>query len=154
MKIDYKKLAINIVVPLALGAIVGFITGANGSYESFVKPSFAPPAILFPIVWSILYILLGVSSYLIGKSNDKNSENALSTYYTHLVINLIWSFLFFTFKWYLFSFLWIILMLVSLVVMMKKYYVIDKTSAHIQIPYLLWLIFAGILNFSIFLLNT
>lgn len=153
MKIDFKKLIISVLIPLVLGTLIGLLTGASGGYNDFVKPSFAPPGALFPIVWTILYALMGVSCYLISESADKNKDEALLTYYLQLAINLIWSFLFFSFKWYLFSFIWIIILIVSVVIMIKKFYDISKTSGLIQIPYLLWLIFASILNFSIFLLN-
>lgn len=153
MKTDYKKLIVSVLIPLVLGSLIGLITGASGGYNDFVKPSFAPPAILFPIVWTILYTLMGVSSYIISESNDRNKEETLYIYYLQLAINLIWSFLFFSFKWYLFSFIWIIILIVTVIVMIKKFYDISKISGFIQIPYLLWLIFASILNFSIFLLN-
>lgn len=153
MKVNIKKLAINIAIPLVLGALVGWLSGSNGGYDSFIKPSFAPPGILFPIVWSILYILMGISSYMIGETNDRNKEEALGVYYIQLAINLIWSFLFFTFKLYLFSFIWILLLIAAVILMIKKFYDISKISGLIQIPYLLWLVFASILNFAIYILN-
>ena len=153
MKIDVKKLIIRILIPLVLGTLVGLITGANGGYNSFIKPDFAPPAVLFPIVWSILYILMGISSYIIDNSNDGKKEKAMNSYYAQLIINLLWSFIFFSFKMYLFAFIWIILLILAVVIMIKRFYDINKLSGLLQIPYLLWLIFASILNFSIYLLN-
>ena len=123
MKINYKKLIISILIPLALGAIVGLITGSKGSYNNFIKPSFAPSGILFPIIWSILYILMGVSFYIISeKSND---DNLKKIYYLQLGVNLVWSFIFFTFKWYLFAFLWILLLIGLVLCMIMKF---KKTS--------------------------
>ena len=153
MKVNIKKLIISMLIPLTLGTIVGLITGASGGYDDFIKPSFAPPAILFPIVWTILYALMGVSNYLIDESSDFRTSQAQNAYYAQLIINLIWSFLFFTFKLYLFSFIWIILLIISVIIMIKRFYNISKISGLLQIPYLLWLIFASILNFSIYLLN-
>ena len=153
MKIDVKRLIISIFIPLALGTLVGLITGTNGGYDNFIKPDFAPPGILFPIVWTILYTLMGVSSYIVDESDDARSEKAMNAYYTQLIINLLWSFIFFTFKMYLFAFIWIILLIVIVVIMIKRFYDINKLSGLLQIPYLLWLIFASILNFSIYLLN-
>ena len=153
MKINIKRLIICILLPLGLGTIIGLITGARGGYNNFIKPTFSPPAILFPIVWSILYALMGISSYIIVESNSNKKQEALNIYYIQLIINLIWSFLFFTFKLYLFSFIWIILLIISVIIMIKKFYDISKISGLIQIPYLLWLIFASILNISIYLLN-
>lgn len=153
MKVNIKKLAINIAIPLVLGALVGWLSGSSGGYDSFIKPAFAPPGILFPIVWSILYILMGISSYIVGETNGINKDKALNTYYIQLAINLIWSFLFFTFKLYLFSFIWILLLIAAVILMIKKFYDISKVSGLIQIPYLLWLVFASILNFAIYILN-
>ena len=153
MKIDIKKLAISILIPLILGTVVGLLTGSNGGYDSFIKPIFAPPAILFPIVWSILYVVMGISSYMIYESNDVKAKESLKIYAIQLIINLLWSFIFFTFKLYLLAFIWIIILIIVVALMIKKFYEISKTSALIEIPYLLWLVFASILNFSIFLLN-
>ncbi len=151
MKIDYKKLILNILVPLGLGALVGFLSGSSDGYKDIVQPSFAPPGWLFPVVWSILYILMGVSNYLVKQ--EQNTNYSLNIYKYQLVVNLLWSFFFFTFKWFLFSFLWIILLIILVAKMIKEFLSINKTSGYLQIPYLLWIIFAGILNFAIYLLN-
>ena len=153
MKINIKKLIISILIPLGLGTIVGLLTSAGNNYNEIIQPTFAPPAILFPIVWSILYTLMGISSYIVSESNDTNKEQALSIYWFQLVVNLLWSFVFFTFKLYFIAFLWIISLIILVVIMIKRFYNISKISGLIQIPYLLWLIFASILNFSIFTLN-
>ncbi len=153
MKINFKKLLINIIVPVGLGALVGLLTSPSSSYKEMIQPSFAPPGILFPIVWTILYILMGVSNYIIMESDDYGYKDALSVSYTQLGVNLLWSFIFFSFKQYFLAFIWIILLIVLVISMIKRFYSISKVSALIQIPYLLWLIFASILNFSIFLLN-
>ena len=153
LKINWKKLFISVLIPVGLGFIVGIISGSQNGYKEMITPSFAPPGILFPIVWTILYILMGVSSYMIKMSGDLKSEDALRTYYLQLAVNLLWSFIFFTFKLYLLSFLWIILLIGLVGLMILKFYNINRISAYIQIPYLLWIIFAAILNFSIYLLN-
>lgn len=151
MKINIKKLAISILIPLGLGFIVGLLSGSSDGYKDIIQPSFAPPGWLFPVVWSILYILMGISDYLI--KDNLNTNSSLKIYKIQLVVNLVWSFIFFKFKLFLLSFLWIILLIFLVVNMIKKYISINKTSAYLQIPYLLWIIFAAILNFSIYLLN-
>ena len=153
MKINFKKLIISILIPLLLGGIVGFLTSGSNSYNDLVQPFFAPPAILFPIVWTILYILMGISFYIIDTSNNTFKGDAKFIYYLQLIVNLLWSFFFFTFKWYLFSAIWIVLLIILVITMIKKFYNISKLSAYLQIPYLLWLVFALILNISIFVLN-
>ena len=148
MKINIRKLLISIIIPIFLGSVVGFLTSGSNNYNDMIQPSFAPPGILFPIVWTILYILMGISSYIVSEKNGN-----LDIYVVQLIVNLRWSFLFFTFKWYLLSFLWILLLIVLVVIMIKDFYKIPKISSYLHIPYLLWIIFASILNFSIYVLN-
>ena len=151
LKINVKKLIISILIPLGLGFVVGLLSGSSSGYNNIIQPSFAPPGWLFPIVWTILYILMGISDYLVKE--ELNTNDSLKIYIYQLGVNLLWSFFFFTFKWYLFSFLWIILLIILVIIMIKRFYTISKISSYLQIPYLLWIIFAAILNFSIYLLN-
>ena len=153
MKINIKKLLVCIFIPVLLGSIVGFLTESGNSYNEFIKPSFAPPGIIFPIVWFILYTLMGISSYIVLESNSYLKEESIVVYISQLVVNLVWSFLFFTFKWYLFSFIWLLFLIFLVVVMIMRFYKVSKVSGYLQIPYLCWLIFAAFLNFSIYLLN-
>lgn len=150
---NWKKLFISILIPVGLGALVGFITSGSTNYGNLNQPSFAPPAIVFPIVWTILYTLMGISSYIISESNSPDKEKALSTYWTQLIINLLWSIIFFVFNLKTLAFIWIILLIVFVVKMIKEFLSINKTAGYLQIPYLLWLIFAAILNLSIVFLN-
>lgn len=147
MKINYKKLLISVGIPLILGFIVGMVSGSGKGYSNIVQPSFAPPGWLFPVVWTILYILMGIGDYL------TKDDKSLNIYKYQLGVNLLWSFLFFTFKWYLISFLWIILLIVLVVKMIKEMSSINDKAGKLQIPYLIWIIFACILNFSIYILN-
>ena len=151
MKVNFKHLSLSILIPLGFGTLVGLLTSGENNYNMMIQPIFAPPSILFPIVWTILYILMGISSYIIYESG--NNDKALIIYIAQLIVNLLWSFFFFTFRLYLFSFVWIILLIVLVLLMIKEFYKINKVSALIQLPYLLWLIFASVLNFSIYLLN-
>lgn len=152
-KIDYRGLLLNICIPLFLGSFIGFLTAPFNNYYDLVQPFFAPPSIVFPIVWTILYILMGVSSYLIVKSDSYNKNEALFIYGIQLVINLIWSILFFVFRFYLLSFIWILLLIVIVLIMIKKFYNINKISAYLQFPYFAWLLFASILNLFVYFLN-
>jgi tryptophan-rich sensory protein len=153
MKNNIKELLISIAIPLCLGILVSILTATSMNYNNMVKPVFSPPAFLFPIVWTIIYILMGISSYLIYSSNNYYKDKALVLYISQLLVNLLWSFFFFSFEWYLFSFLWLILLIVLVILMIIHFYKINKISAYIQIPYLLWISYAAILNFSVFLLN-
>lgn len=147
------KLVIFIIIPLGLGSLVGYLSGSATNYNAFIKPIFAPPGIVFPIVWTILYSLMGVSAYIISETKTLDKNNVLKTYYIQLIINLLWSFIFFTFKLYLLSTLWIILLIIFVVKMIIEFYTIKKVAGLLQLPYLLWLIFALVLNITIYILN-
>lgn len=142
----------SILVPVIIGALIGIITSKFIDYEALIQPVFAPPSFLFPIVWTILYILMGVS-YGILKSNNLNDQRIDNIYYSQLVVNALWSIFFFIFKWRFFSFLWILLLIVLVFLMIMEFYNKNKLSGLLQIPYFLWLIFAAILNFSVYFLN-
>lgn len=135
-KNDYKKLILYIAIPLLLGGIVGFITSKESmNYNGIVD------GWVFPIVWSILYILMGISSYIV-----RNNKKLMSIYKVNLVINLLWPIIFFTLNFKVFGFFWILLLILVVGYMMYKFYNKNKISAYLLIPYLLWLIFASILN--------
>ena len=147
------SLFINIIIPVGLGALVGFLSGSSSGYRDFNQPFFALPGIVFPIVWTILYTLMGISAFIIKETDSNNRQTAIKTYYIGLGINLLWSFFFFKFKWLLFSALWIILLIYFVIKMIIQYYGIKKVASYLQLPYLIWLIFAFILNITIYFIN-
>ena len=142
----------SILVPLLIGVIIGFTTSSYMGNSMLIQPSFAPPAILFPIVWTILYTLMGVSCGVL-KTNSLTNDKINTIYYTQLFVNALWSFFFFVFEWRLFSFFWILLLIVLVILMIIEFYKKNKVAGLLQIPYLLWIIFASFLNLSIYLLN-
>ena len=153
-KIDLKKLGISLAISLGVGIISGILTmTAMDSYEQAVKPPLTPPGFLFPIVWTILFTLMGISSYIIYKSDDENSRKALAIYGIQLVVNFFWPIFFFNMQAYLFSFIWIILLWLLIILMIYEFSKVSKLAAWLQVPYLLWVTFAAYLNFGIFLLN-
>lgn len=153
MKINWKRLIIIIIVTFIVGSFFSIFTMNNmDAFKELEKP-INVPAILFPIVWTILYFLMSISCYLIVQSNDKNKDKAILIYGIQLVINSIWSLIFFGFEAYLFSFIWLLILLVSIIIMIVKFYKIDKKCAYLNIPYLIWVVFAGYLNLGIYLLN-
>lgn len=141
-----QKLIKNILIPVIMGGIIGLIINPFMNYQDLNKPPLSPPGIIFPIVWTILYIIMGYSFY-------KQDEQNKTIYYTQLVVNGLWSIFFFVFKWYLFSFIWIILLILLVFIMIKEFYKVNKLSGLINIPYLIWLIFAAYLSFGVYLLN-
>lgn len=151
--INWKNLFISILIPNILGFLGSLLGNVSNGFDGIVKPSFTPPAIFFPIAWTILYILMGISSYLIYESSDDDKRNSLVVYGIQLILNSLWTLFFFRLKWFLFSFVLIIIILILVILMIAKYYKINKISAYLQIPYVLWLVFAAVLSFNVYLLN-
>jgi tryptophan-rich sensory protein len=156
-KIEWKTLIKNLAIPLLVGVISGFLRkDANKEFTATaVQPIFTPPGWVFPVAWTILYILMGVSAYLIETTdyNTGKKNRALITYYLSLIFNFFWSFIFFTFRQYLFAFIWLLVLLALVLTYTVKYFKINKTAGLLNIPYIVWLVFAGIINFSVYLLN-
>ncbi len=144
------KLFLYILIPLVIGGIVALIMQPFNNYQSLDLPPLSPPSIVFPIVWTILYILMGISAYLIS---EKGSNKDLTIYYIQLIVNALWTIIFFVLKWYLFAFLWLVLLIVLIILMIWKFKPISKLAAYLQIPYLLWCIFAAYLTLGIYILN-
>lgn len=142
----------SILIPVLLGSLVGLIISSSMDYSTLIKPQLAPAPIIFPIIWTALYILMGVS-YGILKDNNLTDEKINQIYFYQLFVNLLWPIFFFVFKWRLFSIMWIILLVILVGVMIYRFYKKNKVSALLQIPYLLWTIFATYLNIGIYLLN-
>ncbi len=151
-----KPYAIGILIPVAVGGLSALLTKDNMDiYKSIVAPKLAPPAILFPIVWSILYVLMGVSSVLVYNSDTQTQEKsrALTIYGAQLVINFFWSIVFFNQRAFFLSFIWLLILWALIIVMIIRFWKIHKAAGLLQIPYLLWVTFAGYLNLAIYLLN-
>lgn len=142
----------SIAIPVIIGGIVGFAISSSIDYNSLERPFLSPPSIAFPIVWSILYVLMGVS-YGILKSKKLTTTEIDWIYYIQLGVNSLWSIFFFLAKWRLFSFIWIIILAILIIVMILKFYNKNKLASLLQIPYLLWVLFASYLNIAIYILN-
>lgn len=138
--------------PLISGSLIGLIISKFINYSSLIKPPLSPPSITFPIMWTIIYILMGIS-YLIFKNNNFYTLKEDKIYYLQLFVNLLWSIFFFIFKWYFFTIIWTILLLILVIYLIYLFYNKNKLSAYLNIPYLLWLIFATYLTIGIYILN-
>lgn len=150
---NFKKLFICILIPIAVGLISTFFTINNMQiFQNLNKPDFAPPAQLFPIVWTILYIMMGIASYLVYLS-ESNSETALNVYAIQLIFNFFWSIIFFNLKEYQFAFYWIIILWILIFITTLLFYNISKPAGYLMIPYLIWVSFAAYLNWQIYILN-
>lgn len=142
----------SILFPIIVGGVVGLIISNFMDYSALVKPPLAPPSILFPIMWTILYILMGIS-YGIIKQKSILDMDVQFIYYLQLFVNALWSIFFFVFKIRLFSFFWIILLALLIFIMIVKFYQKNKLSGFLQIPYFVWVLFASYLNLAFYILN-
>lgn len=151
-----KKIIKNIfylLFPLLIGGLVGLLIKSHIDYTSLALPPLAPPSIVFPIAWTILYFLMGIS-YLILNNKYKNDITYESIiYYIQLFLNAIWSILFFILKWRLVSLLWILLLDGFVIYMIYLFARKNKLSAYLNLPYIIWLLFATYLNLGILILN-
>lgn len=140
------------LLPIVGGSLVGLIISGYMNYGDMVKPPLSPPSYIFPIVWTILYILMGIS-YFVATKDKENDKDLNQIYILQLLVNLFWPIIFFVLKMYFTAFLWIILLIILVIVMIKELLKNNKISGYLQIPYLIWLLFATYLNIGIFLLN-
>lgn len=150
--INVKKYFKAILIPAILGGIIGFIISGYLDYEILEKPLLSPPNIVFPIVWTILYVLMGISYGILDDKLLVDSD-INKIYYTQLIVNLIWPIIYFVFELRFISIIWILILLVLIIYMIKLFYGKNKIVSYSQIPYLLWIIFATYLNIGTFLLN-
>lgn len=155
VKIQLKNLIVGILIPLAVGGLSALFTmGSMESFETLNKPPLSPPGWLFPVVWSVLFILMGIASYLVYVSpRSYDRKSALTLYGIQLFFNFVWSLLFFNLEAYLFAFIWLVALWILIIITAIKFYRISKSAGYLLIPYIIWVTFAGYLNFAIYLLN-
>ena len=156
LKINKKLLIICLVIPLAVGGIAALLTGGGlDTFETLNQPPLSPPGWLFPVVWTILYILMGIASYLVltsGKSQE-SIRRALVLYGIQLSFNFLWPIFFFGLSAYLFAFIWLVALWLLILATTVSFYRISDIAGYLMIPYLIWVTFAGYLNLGIYLLN-
>lgn len=148
-----KKLAVSIAISLGTGLLSALLTLGNfKAYSALLQPPM-PPEWLFPVVWTILYILMGVSVYLVYESDAEEKYIGLAIYILQLIFNFLWSIIFFNIGNLLFAFVWLVFLWVLVLAMTISFYRVNKTAGLLQIPYLLWVTFAGYLNIALYILN-
>jgi len=153
---NFFKLLVSLILPIGLGSIAGIFTSKEiaGWFASLNKPSFNPPSYLFGPVWTALYILMGVSMFLIWNTpKTELRQKALAIFGIQLFFNFWWSILFFSFHTLFLSVINILVMWFLIIYMISLFKKIKPVAAYLQIPYLLWVTFATVLNISIFYLN-
>lgn len=148
--INWKSLLVSLAISLGAG-ILGNIVGGNrnGQYEQLYQPPLAPPGWVFPIVWTILFILMGIAAYLIYESDSPEKKEALGIYAAQLIANIGWSLIFFGLDAYLLAFAWILLLWYLIFLTWQSFRKINKTAGWLLVPYLAWVTFATYLNLAI-----
>lgn len=152
------KIALFIIIPLLVGGLSAFLTkDAMSEFKNLNQPILSPPAWLFPVVWTILYILMGLASYLVYKNKNvffyKERDNFLIVYALQLVFNFFWSIIFFNMKMYYFAFIWLIILWIMILLLIINAKKLNKIAYYLLIPYIIWVAFAGYLNIMIAILN-
>ena len=151
---NIKKIISYIVITLLVGSFFTlFIMDSFNIYNTMDKPFLSPNKIVFPIVWSVLYILMGISLYIVSESKYLNKDKSYLLYILQLLVNSVWPLFFFKFRLFFVSFLIVLLLKYLVIKLILEFYKINKLAAYLQIPYLLWLIFASYLSLGVFLLN-
>lgn len=149
-----KSLIISIIIPLFVGSVSSFLSHHQMNlYKKLNLPPLAPPGALFPVVWTILFILMGISSYFIYVSSHPRRENAIILYAFQLFINFCWPLFFFNLHNYFLALVILLVLLILVVTMMFRFYQIKPISCYLNIPYLIWICFALYLNFFVFINN-
>ena len=155
-KIRYGPLAISLLIPLAVGGLAAFLTRDGMAYFKLVsKPPLSPPNWAFPVVWTLLYLMLGAASYLVWVSgvSPARRDRALTAYAVGLALNLLWPIVFFTMRFYFTAFLLLLVLWVLAVVTALLFSCIEEKAGKLLIPYIVWLTFAAYLNVGVWLLN-
>ena len=149
-------LIISILIAQGIGVLSGFLSmNSSSAYENFNKPPFSPPGWVFPVVWIILFFLMAVAAYRIWMrcKSGEDVKKALLLYSIQLFLNFLWSIIFFRFRLYAIAFLELLLLLVFILLTTFEFFKHDKIATYLMIPYIVWVSFAGVLNYTIWMLN-
>ena len=156
MKFDWKKLLISLAIPLGVGGISALLIGGGmGQYQAMEQPPLSPPGWVFPVVWTILYLLMGYASYRVYTSgaDQKKIRTALKLYGAQLAVNFLWPLVFFGLQWYYAAFVLLVALWVLIYLTMRSFSDIDEWAGTLILPYILWVTFAGYLNLGVAILN-
>jgi benzodiazapine receptor len=149
---QFRSLVFFVLLTLGVGLFGGFLGGAAG-YEELRKPPLTPPSSVFPVVWTLLYTMMGIAAFIIYNANDIDSGKLLRIYLLQLFFNALWPIIFFRLKWRLFAFFWLVTLIALVSLVMAGFRYIRKTAYWLILPYFIWLIYAAYLNLGFYLLN-
>ena len=153
-KTEWKPLAISVGIAFAVGGLSTLLTsGGMKAFEQLQQPPLSPRGIVFPIVWTLLYKLMGISAYLVWRTELPLREGALRLYAVQLAVNFVWPLLFFRLQALGFAFFWLLLLWALVVALIFRFSDVDPVAGWLQVPYLAWLTFAAYLSFGVLLLN-
>jgi len=154
MRSKIKTYAVSIAAALAVGGLSALLTGDSmEQYKALRQPPLAPPGWVFPVVWTILFVLMGVGAAMVCLSGSSSRKKPIAIYGLQLLVNFFWTILFFLLEARLFAFFWLLLLLGLAIWMAISFSRVNRTAGLLQIPYILWLLFAGYLNIAVYLLN-
>lgn len=148
--VKWKSLIVSLIISLGTGMAASALTaGSMGKYQELYKPPLSPPGWVFPVVWTVLYILMGIAAWLVYESGSPDTGQALKLYLLQLLVNAVWPVLFFRFHLYLLAFAWLLLLWYLVFTVTGKFWKIVPAAGKLMIPYLVWITFAGYLNLAI-----
>lgn len=153
--IKLKPLVINLLIPLSIGGLSAFFTRKSMNiYKTIEQPPLSPPGWLFPVVWTVLYILMGIAAYLVWMRDSTGRNGALLLYGAQLAFNFVWPLIFFKAQNFEVAFFWLAALWVLVLLTVIRFWAENRTAGMLLVPYLLWSTFAAYLNFGVWILNT
>lgn len=151
---EKKPLIVSLALSLGVGALSALLTRRSMElYETVIQPPLSPPSWVFPVVWTILYILMGVAAWLVWRSDDPGREGALTFYAAQLLFNFFWPQIFFNARWFGIALVWILALWVLVFLTWRRFARIDRTAGRLMLPYVIWVTFAAYLNAGVWYLN-
>lgn len=155
MKPNIKRLLINLAIPLAVGGLAALFSGGMSDYRQLNQPPLAPPGWVFPIVWTVLYLLMGYAAYRVQVSGKDPVyiRRSILFYALQLLLNFLWPIVFFGFEWRLVAFFLLLVLWALIYITMRLFSAIDEPAGDLLIPYILWVTFAAYLNLGVYFLN-
>ena len=150
----YKQYIIVAGLVLAAGGLSALLAGGFSNYNMMEKPPFSPPSWVFPVVWAVLYIMMGIAAVMVSRSNDIDKSSALRLFVLQLIVNLIWPIIFFRFEAPKFALFWLLLLIILVILTTRSFFSVSKKAGWLMIPYIIWLFVAFYLNFGIVALNS